>query len=110
MADTTQPLTVNTQITDSVTQANTKVLGDIPAFATGNLMQVASQAAGLSMQNAVNNQQQTSMIHQATTTQGVSEIYDIPTAVNGQAVDTINRSGVEGKMVDALEIIKEIKS
>ena len=31
------PTSVNDQITDSITQANTKVLGDAPAIAMGNL-------------------------------------------------------------------------
>lgn len=35
---------VNSQITDSVTQANTKVLGDSPAMAMGNLIESNSQA------------------------------------------------------------------
>ncbi|NMH66595.1 RebB family R body protein [Shewanella salipaludis] len=38
------PVNVNSQITDSVTQVNTKVLGDTPAMAMGNLMQTPSQA------------------------------------------------------------------
>jgi len=33
------PTAVNSQITDSITQANTKVLGDAPAMAMGNLYQ-----------------------------------------------------------------------
>ena len=54
MADTTK---VNGQITDAVTQTNVNVLGDAPAQAMGTLFQVAAQAAGLSLQNAVSNQQ-----------------------------------------------------
>ena len=38
------PTAVNDQITDSVTQANTKVLGDAPAIAMGNLYQATAQA------------------------------------------------------------------
>ncbi len=38
------PTSVNDQITDSVTQANTKVLGDAPAIAMGNLYQATAQA------------------------------------------------------------------
>lgn len=54
MADTSK---VNGQITDAVTQTNVNVLGDAPAQAMGTLFQVAAQAAGLSLQNAVSNQQ-----------------------------------------------------
>ncbi|MEL6864870.1 MAG: RebB family R body protein [Bacteroidota bacterium] len=54
MADTP---TVNGQITDAVTQTNVKVVAEAPSQAMGMLYQVAMQANGLSMQNAVSNQQ-----------------------------------------------------
>lgn len=100
---------VNPQITDSVTQTNTKVLGEVPAFATGNLMQTASQAAGLSIQNAVTNQQQSNMIHQASTTQGINLIYTVDTASAAQATDTVNRSNTDSKITDALALINAFK-
>jgi len=37
------PTAVNSQITDSVTQANVQVLGDAPATAMGNLFQATAQ-------------------------------------------------------------------
>jgi len=37
------PQYVNEAITDSVTQVNTKVLGDTPATAMGNLMMTTSK-------------------------------------------------------------------
>jgi len=39
-------------VTDAITQANTKVLGDAPAIATGNLYEQTAQA----LQDAVNQQ------------------------------------------------------
>ena len=45
---------VNSQITDAVTQTNVKVVAEAPAQAIASLYQVASSAAGLSLQNAVN--------------------------------------------------------
>ena len=51
------PTTVNSQITDSVTQANVKTLGDSPALSLSNLYQVVSQSLGLAAQNAVFAQQ-----------------------------------------------------
>jgi len=45
------PNTVDGAITDSVTQVNTKVLGDTPATAMGNLMMATSQALSASGQN-----------------------------------------------------------
>ena len=68
------PTAVNSQITDSVTQANVKVLGDAPAMAMGNLYQVTAQATGLAMQNAVNAQQQGQVLAQAVATRCVQTI------------------------------------
>ncbi len=47
---------VNGQITDAVTQTNVKVLGESPAQALGSLYQTAAHSNGISMQNAVSNQ------------------------------------------------------
>jgi hypothetical protein len=79
------PTTVNSTITDAVTQANVKVLGDAPAQSLSNLYQTISQSLSLSAQNAVNAQQQANVIHQATTTQGVSLLYSIDTLSMGIA-------------------------
>lgn len=83
------PTAVNSQITDSVTQANTSVLGDAPAIAMGNLMQTASHALALAMLNATNAQQQSNMAAQATTTMGVTTLYSIDTAANAAATADI---------------------
>lgn len=42
---------VNTQITDSVTQTNVKVLGEAPAVAMGNLFQTTAAALGPAFEN-----------------------------------------------------------
>ena len=65
------PTAVNSQITDSITQANTKVLGDAPAIAMGNLYQATAQAA---------------------TTMGVATLYSLDTAATGKAVTEIDNS------------------
>jgi hypothetical protein len=69
------PTSVNSQTTDTVSQVNVTVLGEAPAMALGNLYQVAAQALGLMMQNAVQAQQQTNITAQAATTQGVSLLF-----------------------------------
>lgn len=48
---------VNEQVTDSVAQTNTFVLGESPAQALGSLYQVVAHANGMAMQNSVTNQQ-----------------------------------------------------
>jgi Killing trait len=83
---------VNGQITDAVTQANVKVLGDAPAIAMGNLYQATGQALGNAAHNATFAQQQANMIAQAVTTQGVNMLYAVDTAAEGAVVDKINQS------------------
>src|SRR5258706_196419 len=69
------PTAVNDQITDSVTQANVKVLGDAPAIAMGNLYQATAQALANAAHNATNAQQQSYVTAQAATTMGVATLY-----------------------------------
>lgn len=87
------PTSVNNQITDSVTQANTKVLGDAPAVAMGNLFQATAQALSNSAHNATTSIQQTNVTAQAATTMGVATLYAIDTASTGVATKTILQSG-----------------
>ncbi|QLE83674.1 glycerol-3-phosphate dehydrogenase [Shewanella sp. Scap07] len=88
------PTAVNDQITDSVTQANVKVLGDAPAMSMGNLFQATSQALGNAAHNATSAQQQTAITAQAATTMGVTTLYSIDTAATGVATkDILTPSG-----------------
>lgn len=70
---------INSQVTDSITQVNTQVLGDAPAIAMGNLFVSTAQALGLAALNATHGQQQTNMTAQASTTMGVTTLYSINT-------------------------------
>ncbi|TBR41728.1 glycerol-3-phosphate dehydrogenase [Marinomonas agarivorans] len=83
------PTAVNDQITDSVTQANVKVLGDAPAMSMGNLFQATSQALANAAHNATTAQQQTAITAQAATTMGVTTLYSIDTASTGVATKEI---------------------
>ena len=83
------PTAVNSQITDSVTQVNTKVLGDSPALSLSNLYQATSQALANAAHNATTAQQQTNITAQAATTQGVATLYAIDTASTGMATQKI---------------------
>ena len=83
------PTTVNDQITDSVTQVNTKVVGDSPAMAMGNLFVATSQALSNAAHNATNNQQNSNVTNQASTTMGVSTLYAVDTATTGVATHKI---------------------
>ena len=83
------PTSVNSQITDSVTQANTKVVGDNPAVSLGNLFIATSQALSNAAHNATSSQQQTGLTAQAATTQGVSMLYSVDTASTAVATRKI---------------------
>jgi hypothetical protein len=80
---------VNDQITDSVTQVNTKVLGDAPAIAMGNLFVATAQALSNAAHNATSNQQQSYVTAQSATTMGVATLYSLDTASTGIATQKI---------------------
>ncbi len=83
------PTSVNSQITDAVTQANVEVIGNAPAVAMGNLYQATAQALANAAHNATIAQQQTNVTAQAATTMGVSTLYCIDTASVGKATQAI---------------------
>ena len=99
---------LNSQITDAVTQANVTVLADSHALSLSNLYQMISQSLGLSAQNAGMSQQRYSIIHQASTTQGVNLIYAVDTASVADASEKISRSDVPSSMVDVLCVLKAL--
>ena len=80
---------VNEQITDSVTQVNTKVVGETPAMAMGNLLMATSQALGNSAHNATAAQQQAQITMQAATVQGVNSLMSIGSSVIGRSAESI---------------------
>ena len=84
---------VNEQVTDSVTQVNTKVVGDTPAMAVGNLLMATSQALGNSGLNATTAQQQASITMQAATVQGVNSLMATGSAVIGRVAEAILEKG-----------------
>ncbi|HEX8450417.1 MAG TPA: RebB family R body protein [Allosphingosinicella sp.] len=86
------PTNVNDQITDSITQSNTTVLGDAPAVAMGNLYQATAQALANAAHNATNAQQQSYVAAQAATTAAVATLYSIDTVALGIATEDILKS------------------
>ncbi|WP_310619146.1 RebB family R body protein [Flexibacterium corallicola] len=69
--------TVNSQITDAVTQTNVKVVAEAPSQAMASLYQVVSNATGLSVQNATHSQQAMNQISTAVVSKGVQLIMEI---------------------------------
>jgi hypothetical protein len=86
------PTFVNDQITDSVAQANTEVVGYAPAIAMGNLYQATAQALANAAHNATNAQQQTFVTAQSVTTMGVATLFSLDTAATGIATADILKS------------------
>lgn len=84
---------VNEQVTDSVTQVNTKVVGETPAMGMGNLLMSTSQALGNAALNAANNHQQASITMQAATVQGINSLMSTGTAVTGRSSEAIIEKG-----------------
>jgi len=83
------PTLVNGQITDAITQANVKVLGDAPALALGNLYVATGQALSNAAHNATTGQQQANVTLQAANTSGVSTLLSLDTASTGESTARI---------------------
>ncbi|HEV2817988.1 MAG TPA: RebB family R body protein [Allosphingosinicella sp.] len=66
------PTPLNSQITDSITQANTELLGMAPAVAMGELYLATSQALANAAHNATMNQQENYTIANAATAVNVA--------------------------------------
>jgi|TARA_B110000240_G_C13127716_1_gene295407 deoxyxylulose-5-phosphate synthase len=84
---------VNEQITDSITQVNTKVVGETPAMAMGNLLMSTSQALSNAAHNASSAQQQAQITMQAATVQGVNSLMAIGSSVIGRSAEAIIEKG-----------------
>ncbi|MZR31785.1 RebB family R body protein [Sneathiella litorea] len=65
---------VNSQITDAITQSNTMNIGLAPAQSLGTLYQTNAQAVGMSIQNAVSNQQNMYSLSLASTAQNLNSL------------------------------------
>ena len=102
------PTPVNSQITDAVTQSGVNVIADAPAMALGNLYQMVSSSLGLSAQNAVMSQQQSNIVHQASTTQGVNLIYAVDTEAVADGTEKISRADIPSDLVNVLGVVKSL--
>jgi hypothetical protein len=101
---------VNSQITDAVTQSNLVVIGGAPAQSMGTVYQMMAQAVGVSMQNAVANQQNMNTIDNAIVSQGIAMLYSMDSSVEAKATQEILSGNVNAEIVSALKaIIVELK-
>jgi RecA/RadA recombinase len=100
------PTPVNGQITDAVTQANVKVLGDAPAMALGAIYQSLAHSTGILYENAASSQQQLAIAAQAATNQGVIQIYSVDTMAGAVAAAKIGNSDVPDNMLSLLTALR----
>jgi len=100
------PTPVNGMITDSVTQANVKVLGDAPAMAMGAIYQSLAHSTGILYENAASSQQQLAIAGQAATNQGVIQIYSVDTMAGAVSTSKIAQSDVPDTMLALLSALR----
>ena len=77
--------TTNSQITDSVTQSNTTVIGQAPASTQGLLDAVMAETIGMSMHNAVSAQQNSQMMGSAAVAATCARLIKAPTVLKPPA-------------------------
>jgi len=103
------PDTVSPQITDAVTQANVKVIGEAPAMAMGTIYQTMAHSTGILFENAVNAQQQQNSLSQAAANQGVMQIYSVDTMAGAGATETIAQGGVADNLSSLLTVLNAFR-
>ncbi|NBB17294.1 RebB like protein [Caulobacter sp. SLTY] len=100
------PTPVNGMITDAVTQANVKVLGDAPAMAMGAIYQSLAHSTGILYENAASSQQQLAIAAQAATNQGVIQIYSVDTMAGAVATSKIAQSDTPDTLLSLLTALR----
>ncbi|GAA0758118.1 MAG: RebB family R body protein [Pseudomonadota bacterium] len=100
------PTPVNGMITDAVTQANVKVLGDAPAMAMGAIYQSLAHSTGILYENAASSQQQLAIAGQAATNQGVIQIYSVDTMAGAVAASKISQSDTPDNLLSLLTALR----
>ena len=100
------PTPVNGQITNSVTQANVKVVADARAMAMGAIYQSLAHSTGILYENAASSQQQLAIAAQAATNQGVIQIYSVDTMAGAVSAAKLAQSDVPDNMLALLSALR----
>tara|TARA_R100000005_G_scaffold96620_1_gene85251 strand:+ start:8525 stop:8896 length:372 start_codon:yes stop_codon:yes gene_type:complete len=101
---------VNSQITDAVTQTNLAVIDGAPAQSMGTVYQMMAQAVGVSMQNAVANQQNMNTIDNAIVSQGIAMLYSLDSMSDAKVMQEVMSGNANAEIVLALKaIVAELK-
>jgi len=92
-----EPTSVNSQVTDAVTQANVSAEGNAPATAMGNMMIAVAQAMANAAHNATSAQQHNNITAQAATTASVKRILSLSGDADANAIaEILNATGTKG--------------
>lgn len=103
------PTAIDSQITDSVTQSNVKVLAEAPAIAMGSIYQTMAHSTGILFENAVAAQQQQNTLAQAAANQGVMQIYSIDTTAAAGATEKVAQTGVADNLTSLLTVLNAFR-
>lgn len=103
------PTQVNDQITDAVTQANVKVVGEAPAMALGTIYQSLAHSTGILFQNSVSQQQQQNTLSQAAANMGVMQIYTVDTMADAGATEKVAQSGVADNLTSLMTVMQALR-
>jgi phosphoheptose isomerase len=103
------PTALNDQVTDAVTQSNVKVIGEAPAMAMGTIFQTMGHSTGILFANAVASQQQMNTLSQASTNQGVMQVYSVDTVAAAGATDKVGDVGTSDSMSTLLALLQAFK-
>ena len=77
---------INHQVTDTQTQSAVATVGVAPSVAMGEVYQASSQALAQAAHNAALAQQQTNLVAQAATEQGVALLYALDVGAAKQSL------------------------
>ncbi|AXE34819.1 RebB family R body protein [Chromobacterium phragmitis] len=101
---------VNSQITDAVTQVNVKVLAESPAMAMGSMFQALSHSTGILFENAVSAQQQQNTLAQAGSNMGVMQIYSVDTMADAAATEKTSQGGIADNLTSMLTVLQSFQN
>lgn len=102
------PTRVNSQITDAVSQQAVSVLGAAPTMAMASIYQSAAHSMSIAFENAVLAQRHASISAQASTNQGVIQVYGLGAAASAAATRAVRSDPAQNLLV-ALLIAKTFK-
>ena len=103
------PTAVDSQITDSVTQSNVKVLAEAPAYAMSSIYQAMAHSTGILFENAVAAQQQQNALAQAAASQGVMQIYSLNTTAAAGTTEHFGQAGVSDNITSLLTMLNAFR-